>query len=303
MKWRPAFNGQVEYLTSCILNVFSNFVPNKIITCRDKDPPWITEEVKKICHKKAKIYENYVKNGRSDVDKDERSILNKFLQKKKIPLIPPILSNGTFITNVLTLIILVHYPHLNVKSTAKIDNVIFTEHDILSIIRSLNSNKAHGWDDISIRMVKICDESIAYPLKIIFETSLKCGIFPDKWKKANVVPVHKKESKNILKNYRPISLLPVCGKIFEKCIYNSLYSYLESNNILSKFQSGFRKGDSCISQLMAITHEIYSNFDACPSLETRGVFLDISKAFDRVWHDGLLYKLKLYGINGPLIIY
>ena len=57
--------------------------------------------------------------------------------------------------------------------------------------------------------------------------------------KANVVPVHKKESKNILKNYRPISLLPVCGKIFEKCIYNSLYFYLESNNILSKFQSGF----------------------------------------------------------------
>ena len=101
---------------------------------------------------------------------------------------------------------------------------------------------------------------------------MKSGIYPDKWKKANVVPVHKKESKNILKNYRPISLLPVCGKIFEKCIYNSLYSYLESNNILSKFQSGFRKGDSCISQLLPITHEIYSNFDACPSLETRGVF-------------------------------
>ena len=99
----------------------------------------------------------------------------------------------------------------------------------MSIIRSLNSNKAHGWDDISIRMVKMCDESIAYPLKIIFETALKFGIYPDKWKKANVVPVHKKESKNILKNYRPISLLPVCGKIFEKCIYNSLYSYLESN--------------------------------------------------------------------------
>ena len=188
------------------------------------------------------------------------------------------------------------YPHLNIKS---IDNVIFTEHDILSIIRSLNSNKAHGWDDISIRMVKICDESIAYPLKI--ETALKCGIYPDQWKNAIIVPVHKKESKNILNNYRPISLLPVCGKIFEKCIYNSLYSYLESNDILSKSQSGFRKGDSCISQLLAITHEIYSSFDACPSLETRGVFLDISKAFDRVWHEGLLYKLKLYGINGPLL--
>ena len=64
-------NDQVEYLTSCILNVFSNFVPNKTITCREKDPPWMTDEVKIICHMKAKIYENYVKNDRSDVDKDE----------------------------------------------------------------------------------------------------------------------------------------------------------------------------------------------------------------------------------------
>ena len=133
------------------------------------------------------------------------------------------------------------------------------------------------------------DETIALPLKIIFDTALKSGSYPDKWKRANIVPV---QSKNIVKNYRPISLLPVRGKIFEKCIYNSLYYYLESNNILSKSQLGIRKGDSCISQLLAITHEIYSNFDVCSSLETGGVFLDKSKAFDRVWNEGLLYKLK-----------
>ena len=80
-------------------------------------------------------------------------------------------------------------------------------------------------------MIKICDKIIALPLKIIFDTAL--GSFPDKWKIANVVPVHKKNTKNILKNYRPISLLPVCGKIFEKCIYNFLYSHLESNDIFS----------------------------------------------------------------------
>ena len=73
-------------------------------------------------------------------------------------------------------------------------------------------------------MIKICDELIAPPLNIIFDIALKSGIYPDKWKRENVVPVHKKESKNILKHYTPISLLPICGNIFEKCIYNSLYS-------------------------------------------------------------------------------
>ena len=241
-------------------------------------------------------------------------LINFFIEK--IPLIPAILCNGTFVTNIYEIITLFNtffadqctpinnssiLPPFEYKINSNIENISFSEHEIVSIIRSLNSSKAHGWDGVSIRMIKMCDESIT-PLKIIFDTALKSGIYPDKWKRANVVPVHKKESKNILKNYIPISLLPICGNFFEKCIYNSLYSYLESSNILSKSQSGFRKVDSCISQLLAITHEIFSNFDACPSLETRGVFLDISKAFDKVWHEGLLYKLKSYGISGPLLI-
>ena len=69
---------------------------------------------------------------------------------------------------------------------------------------------------------------------------------------------------------------------------------------MSKNQSGFRSGDSCVSQLISITHEIYKAFDGNPSLETRGIFLDISKAFDKVWHKGLLFKLKSYGIEGKL---
>ena len=110
--------------------------------------------------------------------------------------------------------------------------------------------------------------------------------------------MHKKERKNLVNNYRPISLLPICGKIFEKVLYNNLFRYFESNNFLVNNQSGFRSGDSCISQLISITHDIFKAFDGSPSHEVRGVFLDISKAFDRVWHKGLLFKLKSYGVSG-----
>ena len=138
----------------------------------------------------------------------------------------------------------------------------------------------------------------------VFQFSLDCSIFPNNWKKANVIPVFKnKGDKSVVKNYRPVSLLPIFGKIFEKCLFDTIYTYFEENHLFSHCQSGFRKGDSCISQLLSITHDILTGFDASPSLDTRGVFLDISKAFDRVWHEGLIFKLKSYGISGSLFRY
>ena len=86
--------------------------------------------------------------------------------------------------------------------------------------------------------------------------------------------------------------LPICGNIFEKIIFNNLYSYLNVNDLITKNQSGFRPGDSTTNQLLYLVNEIHQAFEDPKSLELHSVFLDISKAFDKVWHDGLVFKLK-----------
>ena len=150
-------------------------------------------------------------------------------------------------------------------------------------------------------MLLLCDNSIVLPLQIIFQNIFVSSIYQDMWKLTNVIPIFKKGDKKFVKNYRPISLLPICGKIFEKVIFNNLYKYLNTNNLITKNQSGFRPGDSTTNQLLYFVNEIHKAFDEPKSLEVRALFLDISKAFDKVWHDGLLYKLNKNGISRSLL--
>ena len=105
-----------------------------------------------------------------------------------------------------------------------------------------------------------------------------------------MVPIYKKVDKQILKNHRPISLLLICGKIFERLIFDELFNCLLENNFFLPNQSGFKPGDSSINQILSITHEIYNSFDE--GLELRSVFLDISKDFDKVWHKGLHFEFS-----------
>ena len=243
------------------------------------------------------------------------SILKRFMNNKKVPCIPPLFHENKFITDfkekadVFNLFfsdqcsLIKNSSRLPSTTTKRTEHILstvnFSVDDIRKIIQNLNPNKAHGFDMISIRMLQICGASICKPLDIIFRSCIKTGEFPAEWKKANVIPVHKKGDKQTIKNYRPISLLPICGKIFERLLFNEMFKFFIENDLISPNQSGFRPGDSCINQLLSITHDIYKSFDN--GFEVRGVFLDISKAFDKVWHDGVLFKLQQNGISGNLL--
>ena len=195
---------------------------------------------------------------------------------------------------------IVSYQTPGSRCNSSLFSIEITGEKILSIIRSLDPKKAHGWDDISINMIKLCDIEIVKPLYLIYTECLETGRFPSSWKKADVLPIHRKENRQLKKNYRSISLLPICGKIFGKLIFDAIYEHLYVNQLLTPSQSGFRPSDSTVNQLLSITHQIYSASEEFPSRETRAVLLDISKAFDKVSHDGLLVKLKDYGISGSL---
>ena len=178
-------------------------------------------------------------------------------------------------------------------------SINFFQDNILKKNQNLNPNKAYGRDKISICIIKICGKSLCRPLEMIFKSCIIKGEFPSEWKKANVVPVHKKSDKPSLKNYRPILLLPIFAKILERIIYNNIFEYLTTNKLISDNQSGFKPGVSCVNQLLSITHKICHLLDIC--LEVKSVFLDISKAFDKVWHEGLILKFNQYGTSENLL--
>ena len=115
----------------------------------------------------------------------------------------------------------------------------------------------------------------------------------------DLVPIHKKGNKQTFENYRSVSLLSICGNIFERSIYRNLFEFFIANELICSNQSSFKPVDYCIKQLLSITHKIYRSFD--DGYEVRSVFHDISKEFDKVWQNGLIYELKQNEVSGDLL--
>jgi len=280
------------------------------------------DNIKEEClHAITDSKEKYLKSlGRKLTDKTTGakkywSIVNSLMNKCKISRIPPLLVSNEIISSCKQKAALFNKyfleqckPILNdcvlplffSNTISILDTIPMDQKVIIEIIKSINVNKAHGPDNISGRMIKLCGENLALPLSIIYTNIINTGIFPTLWKSANVTPTHKKENKQLIKNYRPISLIPIFSKIFEKILFRRMYNFFVMNNLITNNQSGFRPNDSVTNQLISLVDSIHSSLDI--NLEVRCVFLDMSKAFDKVWHEGLLFKLRQNGINGKLLI-
>ena len=180
-----------------------------------------------------------------------------------------------------------------------LSDITTTPEEVYDILKSLKTNKATGPDGVSAKLLREAGASIAKPLSDIINLSLKTQQVPQAWKQAHVAPIHKNKERNKFINYRPISLLSCSGKVMERVVFKHVFNFFRDHNLLSKFQSGFTPGDSTVNQLVEIYHTFCDALDK--KKDVRAVFCDISKAFDRVWHDGLILKLNQIGIKGNLL--
>ena len=168
-----------------------------------------------------------------------------------------------------------------------------TEYEILEIISELKTGKS---SDIPISVIKKCSPILSPILAQHFNYLMEIGKFPDQLKVGKITPIFKKGDEELMKNYRPVSTLPIIGKIFEKVIYIRLYKYFTSQGILHDKQFGFRKNSSTNHALNYTTSHIKQAL--ANNKHVLGIFIDLSKAFDTIDHKILASKLKHYGVRG-----
>ena len=144
----------------------------------------------------------------------------------------------------------------------------------------------------------MCDGNFSPPCSL-FNKSLKIGRLPDEWKKSDVTPVHKKDLKENVSNYRPISLLCVISKVMERCIHDRIYPIF--SKLIDRNQHGFIKKRSCVTQLLSVLPDVGKNLDNNKQVDM--IYLDFSKAFDSVDHVTLIQKLYAPGLRGSVLLW
>ena len=189
-------------------------------------------------------------------------------------------------------------PSANFNHDNTLHTIHFTPSEVENVLKSLNTRKATGPDCIKNRILNKLSRPLSSPLCDLFNFSIECGEMPAIRKQANITPIFKQNDPSDPANYRPISLLSSIGKVLERSVHKYVFNFfgiimllLHSNQVL------------CMVTTVNQPVDIYNTF--CNALdegkEVRAIFCDISKAFDRVWHKGFLFKLRSVGISGTLL--
>lgn len=178
--------------------------------------------------------------------------------------------------------------------SAGADDLVVSREGVTAMLLKLDAKKPSGPDDIPNSFLRRYAEQLSPFLTDIFNLSLATGEIPHDWRKARVVPIYKNGDRLSVSNYRPISITSTCCKLFEHVIATYIRDFLESRNFLSQYQHGFRKHMSTVTQLVCTVHDFAQALDMNGQLDA--LFLDFSKAFDKVPHGKLLYKLECIGL-------
>ena len=181
------------------------------------------------------------------------------------------------------------------------EEIELSEELVRDVLREVKVNKAAGPDEIYGRVLNECADELAKPLFIIFRRSLSTSEIPDDWRHANVVPIFKKGSKSCVSNYRPVSLTSLVCKVLEKLIKSSIQMFLDRHELIHSSQHGFRSGRSCLTNLLEYLEYVSRELDEGKLLDV--VYLDFSKAFDKVPHQRLLHQLWHHGIRGQVFFW
>lgn len=170
------------------------------------------------------------------------------------------------------------------------------KNEVKKIISNLSNKYSIGIDGVPAPVIKAVGDVISTPLADVINECLSSGTFPNNLKLAKIIPIHKKGNKQLVQNYRPISLLSVFSKIYERVIYNRLIQYLSKNNLISTHQYGFLPGKSTTAAICDSLNSIINNLDS--KMLVAGMYFDLSKAFDLIDHNILIEKLEKIGVRG-----
>lgn len=193
------------------------------------------------------------------------------------------------------------FPTLNRIVDKKLENIHCSTNEVKKHLLNLKPNKSPGPDNIPSRILKEYASTLAPSTTVLLNKSFTSGTLPHDWKIANVTPIHKKGSKHLRENYRPISLTSIVCEIGERIIKNNVIKFWSHLNILNNSQFGYLQGRSTVTQLLSIVNDWAKSRNS--SITTDVIFLDLAKAFDSVPHERLLLKLNMNGIDGSLLLW